>query len=298
MQSESLQAIKRPVSSFSKERLGKYGLALEYFEHFEQGQHDFHSHEFIEILYVIRGRFRHITAGQTYDESSGGLTILNFRQFHSLKTAEGSVELMNIYIDPNLTSLPDLPDPLSQKLYDLIPIHQGLENRLNGVIHMSVKDPDKMTVLLKMLLMEQESEGWGSETALQTLYKLFLIELCRAAPVIEKDDHVYRFRMEAVYVVYLEKHYTESVRLDDLCEISGLNSANLCRRFKEYTGKSTGDFSKQRRLAAALQRLRSGNDKILTVAEDCGFSDVSRFNRFFRDAFSCSPSEYRRRFNR
>jgi AraC-like DNA-binding protein/quercetin dioxygenase-like cupin family protein len=293
MHSESLQALKRPVSASSKERLEKAGLSLEYFKNFEQAQHDFHSHDFIEILYVFNGTFRHITAGQTYDECAGGLTILNFRQFHSLKTPEGPVELMNIYINPERFNLPDLPDSILEKLYELIPLHPGLENRLNGIIHLNVSDVEKMKSILNMLLLEQESDEWGNEAASLAILRLFLIELCRAAPIVKNEQwDSYKTRMEAVRI-YLEKHYTEAVSLNALCRLSGLKPANLCRRFKDYSGMSTGDFLKQKRLAAALHKLRTSDDKILVIAEDCGFSDVSRFNRFFRTAFSCSPSQYR-----
>lgn len=294
MQGDSLQFLKSPHSLSSQERLEKYGMALEYFENFEQIQHEFHSHDFIEILYVIRGQFRHITADQTYDERRGGLTIMNFKQFHSLKTSSGPVELMNVYINPKRFSFPELPDLLAERLYELIPIHKGLENRLNSILHMDIKDPEKTASLLMMLLDEQKRDNPASNEAQKDLFRLFLIELCRAAPVIKKNhSNAYFYKMELVRK-FIEKNFREAIRLEELCQLTGLNASNLCRRFKDYSGTTIGDFIKQRRLAAAIQRLRSGNDKILVISQDCGFTDVSRFNRFFKQAFSCSPSEFRK----
>jgi AraC-like DNA-binding protein len=293
MHSESLQGIKKPNLRIIEERLEKTGLALEYFKAFEQDQHDYHGHDFIEILFVLNGSFRHVTAGCSYDESAGGLTIVNDRQYHSLRTPDGPVELMNIYLKPALYPLPNLPDSLADRLYDLIPLHPELGNRLNSIRHLNVPDKIKMKNLLMMLVQEQNNGGIGQEAAIQSLFRLLLIELCRAAPVRQLfPSEGYRIRIEKV-CTYLEKNYIRPVRLDDLCRISGLNPANLCRRFKEYTGMSTGNFLKQRRLAAAVQKLRTGNDKILTISHDCGFSDISRFNRFFREAFGCTPSAYR-----
>lgn len=293
MHGESLQGIKIPNLHIIDERLEKTGLALEYFKAFKQDQHDFHGHDFIEILFVLHGTFRHVTADSSFDESAGGLTIINDRQYHSLRTPDGPVELMNIYLKPPLYPLPDLPEPLSARLYDLIPLHPELGNRLNSIRHLNVRDTGKMESLLMMLYEEQNKGETGQEAAIQSLFRLFLIELCRAAPVKQVfHSEGYRVRIGKV-CAYLEKNYVRPVRLDDLCRISGLNPSNLCRRFKEHTGMSTGDFLKQRRLAAAVQRLRTSNDKILSISHDCGFSDISRFNRLFRKAFGCTPSAYR-----
>jgi len=297
MYGESLQGIKRPNISIIEERLEKTGLALEYFKAFEQNQHDYHGHDFIEILFVLRGSFRHVTAENSFDESAGGLTIINDRQYHSLKTPDGSVELMNIYLKPSLYPLPELPEPLATRLYELIPLHPELGNRFNSIRHLNLTDTVKMESLLMMLLEEQGKEGEGREAAIQSLFRLLLIELCRAAPVRQKfSSGGYRNRIERV-CTYLEKNYVNQIRLEELCYISGLNPANLCRRFKEYTKMSTGNFLRQRRLAAAVQKLRTGNDKILTISNDCGFSDISRFNRYFREAFGCTPSMYRKNLN-
>ncbi|OQY30882.1 MAG: hypothetical protein B6241_15200 [Spirochaetaceae bacterium 4572_59] len=293
MQSDSLQGIKGPNLRTIEERLKKTGLALEYFKAFEQDHHDYHGHSCIEILFVLRGNFRHVTADSSFDESAGGLTIVNDGQYHSLRTPDGPVELMNIYLKPALYPLPVLPESLGNRLYDIIPLHPELGNRLNSIRHLNVRDTKKIQSLLIMLYEEQNENYTGREAAIQSLFRLFLIELCRAAPVRESFPiEGYRPRIERV-CTYLEQNYACSVRLDDMCKISGLNPANLCRRFKEHTGISTGNFLKQRRLAAAVQKLRTSNDKILTISHDCGFSDISRFNRFFREAFGCTPSAYR-----
>lgn len=296
MARKNLPLTKEPSTRKANEHLESTGLAFEYFPAFFQEQHDFHTHECIEMLFVIAGSFRHVMADKTYDETAGGLTILNYNQFHTLTTPSGPVELMNIYWDLRKHPLPGLPEPLATRLNELIPIHPMLGHRLNRTRHLQFENPEKAARLLHLLHSEQQEQTVGSEAAIDALFRLFLIELCRTAPPVPEDTEAsFSPRMETVRH-YLEEHYAEPIRLEQLCKISTLREANLCRQFKKYTGLTTGDYLKQRRLAAALQQLRTTDDKILTICFDCGFSDIAHFNRTFRSAFGQTPTKYRRNF--
>ena len=294
MTRKNLPLIKEPETRKANEHLAATGLAFEYFPAFFQGRHDFHTHEFIEMVFVIDGTFRHVTADQTYDETTGGLTILNYNQFHTLKTPNGPVELMNLYWNPRKHPLPQLPEPFAIRLNELIPAHPMLGHRLNRTRHLQFAKPEKPIRLLHLLHSEQQEPDEGSEAAIDALFRLFLIELCRAAPTVPEETRKhFNLRMETVRQ-YLEKNHADPIRLEQLCAISNLRKANLCRQFKKHTGLSTGDYLKQRRLAAALQKLRTTDDKILAICHDCGFSDIAHFNRTFRAALGQTPSEYRK----
>jgi AraC-like DNA-binding protein len=290
---ENLHPVKSPTESVISDHLESTGLAVEYFPAFEQAQHDFHTHAFIELLFVIKGTFRHVTADRTYDETAGGLTILNYHQFHTLKTPAGPVELMNIYWNLRKYPYPKLPPPLSSRLPELIPPHPMLGHRLNKVVHLQFDDSDRIPDILFMLHNEQQHPSDGSEAAIQALFRLFLIRLCRVAPVVLYGNRErINPRMEAVRR-HLDEHFSESIRLEKLWEMTRLKKANLCRQFKAYTGLSTGSYLKQRRLAAAMLKLRTTHDKILTICHECGFSDAAHFNRVFRGALDQTPSAYR-----
>ncbi|AKJ63615.1 helix-turn-helix domain-containing protein [Kiritimatiella glycovorans] len=287
------QITKRPNIPRAARRLASTGLAFEYFRAFSQSTHQYHTHPFVEVLFVLNGTFRHVTADRTYDETRGGVTILNYHQYHTLKTPRGPVELMNLYWDRRRYPAPPLPPSLDRRLHDLIPSHPMLGHRLNRVVHLQLAEPDRPLQLLAMLYAEQERPADGSETAIESLFRLLLIELCRAAPAVVPehtesiDTPVERVR------VYLDEHFNEAVPLDDLCAVARLRRANLCRRFKRYTGLTTGAYLRQRRLAEAVRRLRTTDDKIAVVCLESGFSDLSNFNRLFRQVFGCTPSAFR-----
>jgi AraC-like DNA-binding protein len=74
----------------------------------------------------------------------------------------------------------------------------------------------------------------------------------------------------------------------------GVSTRYVQRLFEESGSTFTGYVIEQR-LAAAHKTLRRApaNVPISTIAYDCGFTDVSHFNRLFRQRFGCTPSDVR-----
>lgn len=294
MYRESSPPFKEPNTQELQRRLQEYGLAIEYFPAFVQAEHDFHSHGFIEILYVVSGSFEQIAADTLYEESSGSMTILNYNQYHSLRTTEGAVELYNIYLDPQKYPMPQLPSPLDQRLLSLIPLHPELGNRLNRIVHIETVDNRMTTGLLQLLYQKQNSEHEGRDRSIFALFEVLLIELASCVDTQEGNlQSTSDWRVDRV-ILHLENNLRQRIRLEELCELSGMKKSNLCKQFKSHTGMSISSYLNQRRLALSLQRLRSSDMKILSVALESGFSDISTFNRLFKEAFGCTPSEYRK----
>ncbi len=74
-------------------------------------------------------------------------------------------------------------------------------------------------------------------------------------------------------------------------------SARYVQRLFEESGTTFTQYLAEQRLAAAHDALRhpaSADVAISTIAYDCGFSDVSHFNRSVRRRFGCTPGELRR----
>ena len=61
-----------------------------------------------------------------------------------------------------------------------------------------------------------------------------------------------------------------------------------------YALVQENDLNEQR-LNAAADALRSGSDTVLAIAEQCGFENLSYFNRLFKKRYGMTPREYRGR---
>ena len=81
--------------------------------------------------------------------------------------------------------------------------------------------------------------------------------------------------------------------LVSLAQIARLSPYHFLRIFESVTGTTPHQYLLRMRLRSVAVRLRTEPARILDIALDCGFGDVSNFNRAFRAEFGVSPRAYR-----
>ena len=92
---------------------------------------------------------------------------------------------------------------------------------------------------------------------------------------------------------YLHDHYTDSVvNVDYLSQLCGFSVVHFRRLFREIYNMSPNEYIQQLRLERAKDLLNSGFFTVSEVAEQCGFSNVYYFSRFFKKHAGIPPSDY------
>jgi AraC-like DNA-binding protein len=93
----------------------------------------------------------------------------------------------------------------------------------------------------------------------------------------------------------IDRHPDARLGLGGLARASGLSPYHFLRTFERLTGVTPHQYILRARLRDAATRLVTDTRKIIDVALDSGFGDVSNFNRAFRAEFGVSPRAYRLR---
>jgi AraC family transcriptional regulator len=96
----------------------------------------------------------------------------------------------------------------------------------------------------------------------------------------------------------IEEHPAADLTLFRLAREARLSPFHFLRTFESLTGATPHQYLLRSRLRAAAMRLATEKERILDVALDAGFGDVSNFNRAFRAEFGASPRCYRRQRRR
>ncbi len=90
---------------------------------------------------------------------------------------------------------------------------------------------------------------------------------------------------------YLEQHYMDSIRLEDLCGLTGLSKYYLLRFFTKQKGISPYNYLETLRIDKAKKLLEQGVLP-LEAAMQTGFNDQSHFTNFFKKFIGLTPKQY------
>jgi AraC-like DNA-binding protein len=96
----------------------------------------------------------------------------------------------------------------------------------------------------------------------------------------------------------IERHPDARLTLGRLAREAALSPYHFLRIFESLTGVTPHQYILRQRLRHAAMRLIVEPGKVLDIALDSGFGDVSNFNRAFRAEFGLSPRAYRRHNHR
>ena len=83
------------------------------------------------------------------------------------------------------------------------------------------------------------------------------------------------------------------LRMATAANMVGMNELTFSRHFKRMTGANFVDCVRKIRIAKACTLLENGGLGITDICFECGFQNISNFNRMFRREKGMTPREYR-----
>lgn len=93
---------------------------------------------------------------------------------------------------------------------------------------------------------------------------------------------------------YVDENYMHKLRLEDFARAQGRSVGFLSHFFKENTGQTFQEYVATVRFNAACKQIAAGEERMLDVCMESGFSDYRYFSRAFRQRTGMTPEEYRK----
>ncbi|MDR1883372.1 MAG: AraC family transcriptional regulator [Prevotella sp.] len=97
---------------------------------------------------------------------------------------------------------------------------------------------------------------------------------------------------------FINENYRENLNLGQLAGIAGMTPVSFSRFFKLRTGKSPFDYIIEVRLGCATRFLVESSKSVSEICFECGFNNISNFNRIFRKNKNCTPKEFRENYKK
>lgn len=97
---------------------------------------------------------------------------------------------------------------------------------------------------------------------------------------------------------YINENYMYEIKLETLADLANMSPSAFSRFFKLHTGRTLSDYIIDTRLGFATRLLLDTQDSIASISYNCGYNNLSNFNRLFKRKKGCSPSEFREKYRK
>ncbi|MEG2571085.1 MAG: AraC family transcriptional regulator [Clostridia bacterium] len=274
-------------------------LSLMVFRSRGEGRQNSHSHEYVQMWYVRRGKCVHFINGVSYAHSVGSLFIIPPYTAHFIDTV-GSPEadLIACEFAENFINDHASGDD-KERLFELVYLEPVLINtkKLRPSLTFGGDSAQQMEDILLELLHEYESKDEFFNTFIRTnvLKLLALIARQYGGTTTEEREIMfsrYRAAVERTRA-YIDAHYTEKIYLDDVCHIALMSPSAFSNIFKQTTGTTFTEYLLYRRVFRARELLRETKRSVTDVCLECGFNDPTYFHRVFKKITGTSPGSFR-----
>lgn len=173
-----------------------------------------------------------------------------------------------------------------------------LENAKKGVVFSR-----KTIELVKQDLysLSNSSKGFYSVIDLFTiLYKLSIDPdsrvLCTCTFANQDESSESRRIQKALN--YLNCNYQKEIRLSDVANHVSMSEVSFSRFMKKRTGKNYIEYLNDLRLGIASRYLVDTNKTVVEISYECGFNNLSNFNRIFKKRKGYTPKEFRENYSK
>ena len=115
---------------------------------------------------------------------------------------------------------------------------------------------------------------------------------------VGNDIGLTRFSYSDYAVRYINYHFSEKIRIQDLAKHIGISRSYLVKLVKKETGMSPQKYLIEIRMRRASNLLGRSNDPVRIIAAECGYDDALAFSKVFKSKFGVNPRDYRMQHNK
>ncbi len=248
-----------------------------------------HWQDSMELVYIKRGSGLVQTGAQVCTAQSGDIFVLTPGTLHAIRQTEScTMEYENIIFDVEL--LGGAEDLCAEKY--LLPLQSG---RLALPEHITPDEAwyPQAADCLKEAEEANRCKQFGYELCIKGALLRFLALLIAQSKALPPAEKASTQRLRKVLQL-ISAHYSEPVCVADAAALCQCSPNHFMRWFRQMTGQTFIIFLREYRLNAAAEALRTTEDTILSISEQCGFENLSYFNREFKAHFGMTPREYRK----
>jgi len=175
-------------------------------------------------------------------------------------------------------------------------IRNMLERSQKGILF----SRDTTTALAPRILSLNQKHGFDSVLELMSiLHDLSISRNMRTLSdaSFTNEHFTYNSRRIEKAFEYMNNNYDKPISLGEVAKVVNMTEVSFSRFIKKRTGNTFIDSLNEIRLGHASRMLIDTTHSIAEISYNCGFNNISNFNRIFKKKKTCTPKEFRENFN-
>ncbi len=263
---------------------------------FERVKDDFdfpiHFHPEYELNFIHRGNgVRRIVGDHSAEISDVELVLVGPNLVHGWELNKCSckdIYEMTIHIQPDLLH----EKMLARRLFK--PIRDMFNRSRHGILF---SEEATLEIMPRLLLLPKLS---GIQYFLEFISILSDLAASESQSLLstqfsEQHDFQNSEKIKKVYE-FIHANFHRKITLQEISQLVNMSPVSFNRFIKNRTGKTFINYVNDTRISYATRWLIETEQSIGEISYRCGFYNLANFNRIFRKAKNCTPSEFRKEF--
>ncbi len=251
-----------------------------------------HSHDFIEMAYVLHGHLTHEIEGKTVELTEGDLLIMNRNVHHSVARCGQEDIMINFIALPEYferaLKLAELEDSPMRRFF--LSCILDTDNTPDYLLF-NVKDILPVRNLIENMIWSIKNDIPYKQTTNQLTMALLLRLLQYHAGHVRSDTPEYGLIWEVQR--YIDRNYRDG-SLEDAARQLHYDYRWLSHEIIRKTGRTFTALMQERRMQQALYLLKNTDYPVADVAEKAGYANLTFFYRIFQKTYGVTPKQMRR----
>jgi AraC-like DNA-binding protein len=254
-----------------------------------------HFHEEYELNLIINAKGAKRIVGDSIEE------------IEDMELVLVGPNLSHVWLTHNCTS-EEITEVTIQWHKDFFDEKMLKRNQLNFIRRMfdrSIKGilfpKETVELVYKRILAIDQMQGFDSVLELMSI--LHQLSSAKSMRVLSdatfSNDQILNYNSRRIDKAFefMNANFHKPVTLKDISKLVSMTEVSFSRFIRKRTGNTFIDSLNEIRLGHATRMLIETTHSIGEISYNCGFNNISNFNRFFKKKKQCTPKEFRESFS-
>lgn len=256
-----------------------------------------HTHEYLELSYIVSGRFRQRILGRDITFEQGDLCLIDKNCLHQDYLDPGPASILFLGIANDIFEEIMENHAVTERIVSFLQSALLKQKDLQQYLHFKPNTgagdrlEECLKDLLKELILHDNASSYICRGLLMRIFRILSTDYDFSLSRELKKEMNWLLYEEIT--AYIQKNFRD-ISVSRLCERFHFQEDYFNRLLKQKTGKTYTEYVQDIRLAKAEELLTESNLSIEEIADLAGYRNKGYFYRLFTGRYHMTPARYRK----